>query len=97
MLILTLLSQHPTIRFGALKKEIDGISQKVLTQTLRHLERDGLIKRQVYDEMPLRVEYALTPLAKSLAPIINQFKQWTEKNMTEVISCNDKYDQHKNS
>jgi DNA-binding HxlR family transcriptional regulator len=80
LLTVACLASGP-LRFGALKRTIEGVSQKMLTQTLRNLEDDGLVKRTIYDERPLRVEYALTPLAKDLMPIILELKIWAEQNM----------------
>jgi DNA-binding HxlR family transcriptional regulator len=68
-LIVGLLGRQ-TMRFTELHRQIGGISQKMLTQTLRHLERDGLVQRTVYAEAPPRVEYALTPLGRSLRELI---------------------------
>lgn len=65
-----------TKRFGELKKGIEGISQKVLTQNLRSMEDDGIIGRQVYAEVPPRVEYFLSDLGNSLRPIIDSMKEW---------------------
>jgi DNA-binding HxlR family transcriptional regulator len=83
LLVLAYLSEGPA-RFGGLKRKLQGVSQKMLTQTLRKLESDGLLSRKLYDEMPLRVEYRLTPLAKSLTPIILKLKQWAEKNIESI-------------
>ncbi len=68
-------------RFGQLRREIPPISQKMLTQHLRELERDELITRTVYAEVPPRVEYALTDLGHSLEPILQQLNAWGEANM----------------
>ena len=65
-----------TFRFGELRKGIDNISQKVLTDNLRELESDGLIVRKIYAEVPPRVEYSLSPLGNSLKPIINDMEIW---------------------
>ena len=65
-------------RFNELKKDLDGISQKVLTDSLRSLENDGLITRAVYPEVPPRVEYSLTELGKSLKPILDSMWAWGE-------------------
>lgn len=73
-----------TLRFGALHRKIEGVSQKMLTQTLRNLEHDGLVARQVYIEMPLRVEYRLTQLGQSLLPLVIAIKRWSEKHMPEI-------------
>lgn len=65
-----------TRRFGELKKTISGITQRMLTNQLRELERDGVIKRQVYAEVPPKVEYSLTILGQSLEPILHAMKDW---------------------
>ena len=65
-----------TFRFGELRKGIDKISQKVLTDNLRELESDGLVVRKIYAEVPPRVEYSLSPLGFSLKPIINDMAVW---------------------
>jgi DNA-binding HxlR family transcriptional regulator len=63
-------------RFNELKKDLEGISQKVLTDSLRSMEEDGIITRTVYPEVPPRVEYALSNLGQSLAPILNAMGEW---------------------
>jgi DNA-binding HxlR family transcriptional regulator len=63
-------------RFNELKKDLDGISQKVLTDSLRSMEEDGLITRTVYPEVPPRVEYALSDLGQSLKPILDSMVEW---------------------
>lgn len=65
-------------RFNELKKDLEGISQKVLTDSLRLMEADGIITRTVYPEVPPRVEYALTELGKSLKPILDSMRAWGE-------------------
>ena len=65
-------------RFNELKKDLEGISQKVLTDSLRPMEADGIITRTVYPEVPPRVEYALTELGKSLKPILDSMRAWGE-------------------
>ncbi len=65
-----------TLRFGALKRSISGITQKMLTQQLRELERDGIVHRKVYAEVPPRVEYSLTEFGESLGPILNAMCRW---------------------
>lgn len=74
-----------TRRFGELRKNLDGISQRVLTQNLRELENDGLIKRKVYAEVPPRVEYSLNELGRSLLPIISTMADWGN-NYKKTIS-----------
>lgn len=82
LLILRNLLVRPW-RFNELKKDLDGISQKVLTDSLRSMEEDGIITRTVYPEVPPRVEYALSELGESIRPILMAMQQWgTEyKNM----------------
>lgn len=65
-------------RFNELKKALEGISQKVLTDSLRSMEADGIITRTVYPEVPPRVEYALTELGESLKPILDSMRAWGE-------------------
>jgi len=81
-----------TMRFGVLKRDIGGISQKMLAQTLRGLERDGLVARKVYAEVPPRVEYSLTPLGETLVPVLAQIKQWAEGNIESVLAAQQAYD-----
>lgn len=75
LLILRNLLQRPW-RFNELKKSLEGISQKVLTDSLRSLEADGIITRTVYPEVPPRVEYALSDLGESMRPIIKVMEEW---------------------
>ena len=77
LLILRNLLQRPW-RFNELQKNLEGISQKVLTDSLRSMEADGIITRTVYPEVPLRVEYALSELGASLKPILDAMKAWGE-------------------
>lgn len=75
LLILRNLLARPW-RFNELRKNLEGISQKVLTDSLRSMEEDGIITRTVYPEVPLRVEYSLSELGKSMRPIIKAMEQW---------------------
>ena len=75
LLIIRNLLQRPW-RFNELKKNLEGISQKVLTDSLRSMEEDGLITRTVYPEVPPRVEYALSDLGESLKPILDSMLEW---------------------
>lgn len=75
LLILRNLLQRPW-RFNELKKSLEGISQKVLTDSLRSMEADGIITRTVYPEVPPRVEYALNDLGQSMRPIIRAMEEW---------------------
>lgn len=79
--ILWLLNQEDVIRFGALKKRIPTVTQKMLTQQLREMESDGFVKRKTYPEVPPRVEYSLTEKGKSLRPILEALSEWGEKHL----------------
>ncbi|MFN7119659.1 MAG: winged helix-turn-helix transcriptional regulator [Saprospiraceae bacterium] len=79
-IILWNLTQE-TRRFGELKRQIPMITEKMLTQQLRELEKDGLIRRKVYPEVPPRVEYSLTKLGESLRPVLDSILQWGVNNM----------------
>lgn len=68
-----------TKRFGELKKSLTGVSQKVLTSQLREMEENGLVERNAYPEVPPRVEYSLTPLGRSLQPIMDAMRVWGEQ------------------
>jgi DNA-binding HxlR family transcriptional regulator len=83
VLVLGLLEPGPQ-RFNALRRQIEGISQKMLTQTLRSLEADGLITRRVFATVPVTVEYQLTPLGRSLNSVLNPLREWAEANMSRV-------------
>jgi len=63
-------------RFSELARALDGVTQKMLTQQLREMERDGLVERKVFPEVPPRVEYSLTPLGKSLKPVVDSMCRW---------------------
>ena len=75
LLILRNLMDRPW-RFNELKKSLEGVSQKVLTDSLRSLENDGIITRTVYPEVPPRVEYALSDIGESMRPILTAMKEW---------------------
>ena len=85
ILILFTLNQSELMRFNALQKNRPDISQKMLTVTLRTLEEDGFVKRQVYAEVPPRVEYSLTDRATSLLPHINSLIMWAKENMDAIL------------
>ena len=79
-------------RFNELKREIGGISQQMLTRTLRTLERDGMVGRTVYPTVPPRVEYALTPLGRSLAVPVAALVDWTFAHLPEIHANRDAFD-----
>jgi DNA-binding HxlR family transcriptional regulator len=90
-LIVGLLEDGP-LRFSVLQRQIDGISQKMLTQNLRSLERNGVVQRMVYAEVPPRVEYALTPLGKTLCGPLAALRTWSEENINAIITAQQHYD-----
>src|SRR5687768_17409641 len=90
-LIIGLLEDR-TMRFSELQHSIGGISQKMLTQTLRSLGRDGLVTRTIYAEVPPRVEYALTPLGKTLCAPIRAIREWAETHIEQVSTAQNEYD-----
>lgn len=79
-------------RFGQLLSLVRGISPKVLTQTLRALERDGLVKREIFPEIPPRVEYSLTELGRELVDPIATIRDWAVAHMDRVITAREMYD-----
>lgn len=81
-----------TLRFGALRDRIGGVAPKVLTQTLRNLERDGLVTRTVHAEVPPRVEYALTELGASLRTPLAAVQEWAEANVSTVLANRERAD-----
>jgi DNA-binding HxlR family transcriptional regulator len=92
-LIIGLLNDEQPQRFAALQRQIGGISQKMLTQTLRSLERNGLVQRTVYPQVPPRVEYALTTLGQTLCEPIAALIRWSEENINAVTAAQQRYDQ----
>ena len=84
LLIIRNLLQRPW-RFNELQKSLDGVSQKVLTDSLRSMEADGIITRTVYAEVPPRVEYALSELGESMRPILNSMQVWGENYKAMMV------------
>jgi DNA-binding HxlR family transcriptional regulator len=82
-----------TLRFAELRRAVDGISQKMLTSTLRDLERDGLIKRKLYASVPPKVEYSLTPLGGSLVNKVEELCAWAEANVDQILKAREEFDQ----
>ncbi|MBW8807047.1 MAG: helix-turn-helix transcriptional regulator [Catenulisporales bacterium] len=83
-LIFTALADGP-LRYGELSRTIAGVTQKMLTQTLRRLQRDGLLTRTVTADVPVQVEYRLTALGASLLPVMRALQDWAESHMDEVL------------
>lgn len=90
-LIVVALGDGP-LRYSDLSRRIAGVSQKMLTQTLRVLERDGLLTRKVTASVPVRVDYSLTPLGESLRALMAGFKGWAESNLDQVDAARADYD-----
>ena len=87
--------ESKVMRFGELKRVCEGISQKMLTQTLRKLERDGLVMRTLYaDILPIKAEYRLTELGKSLLPIVQAAKSWAEEHLHQIEENRVLYDKN---
>jgi DNA-binding HxlR family transcriptional regulator len=79
-------------RYSELARTVAGVSQKMLTQTLRNLERDGLITRRVTPSVPVRVDYELTGLGRSLLPVVREVKSWAEHHMPDVLAARSRFD-----
>jgi DNA-binding HxlR family transcriptional regulator len=86
------LGDHEVMRFTELQRGIGAISQRMLTVTLRQLERDGLVRRTVYPVVPPRVEYELTPLGATLHDTIQALVTWTEEHQAEIAAARADYD-----
>lgn len=96
-LIIGVLIDGPR-RFSDIRRSVGGISQKMLTQTLRSMERDGLVTRTMYPEIPPRVEYSLTPLGETLCEPLLAIIRWTEAHIDEVTASQARYDKaHRNA
>nr|WP_211262192.1 helix-turn-helix domain-containing protein [Nitriliruptor alkaliphilus] len=91
LLVVELLGEG-TRRFTELKRDIDGISQRMLTRTLRYLERDGLVRRTVHPVVPPRVDYDLTPMGASLLQAIAPLVGWTRAHRDEITAARAAYD-----
>ncbi|NMG37361.1 ArsR family transcriptional regulator [Azoarcus sp. TTM-91] len=92
LLIVSLLGTGP-LRFNQLRREIEGVSQKALSQTLRRLERDGLIDRQAFPTVPVTVEYSLTELGQTLAAAFQPLASWAEHHIETVLDAQRRYDE----
>ncbi len=80
------------MRFGGLKRRVEGVSQKMLSQTLRSLERDGLVTREVTPTMPVMVTYGITPLGRELLSALRSMIDWAETSMVKVMAAQRSYD-----
>jgi DNA-binding HxlR family transcriptional regulator len=90
--VIHVLGDAGTLRFNELRSQVDGISQRMLTVTLRGMERDGLVTRTVYPEVPPRVEYALTSLGKTLRQLVRGLVEWSGAHLEEVDAARAAYD-----
>ncbi|MDA0638400.1 helix-turn-helix domain-containing protein [Nonomuraea sp. MCN248] len=91
LLVIALLDRR-SLRFTELRRLIDGVSQRMLTRTLRHLERDGLVSRTVHPTVPPRVDYELTSLGVTLHSTIRELVVWTETHQNEIAAARTAYD-----
>ncbi len=91
VLILILLADG-TLRFNELKRRIGGVSQKMLSQTLKSLERDGLVSRRVIPTVPVTVEYSITPLGRTLHQAVDALRVWAETHIAAVEAAQARYD-----
>src|SRR5688500_15372416 len=90
--VIHILGAGGTMRFSELLRRIGGISQRMLTVTLRGLERDGLVRRTIYPEVPPRVEYALTPLGATLRRAVGELVLWSVDHLPEIEASRERYD-----
>ncbi|BBM84405.1 winged helix-turn-helix transcriptional regulator [Candidatus Uabimicrobium amorphum] len=89
------LVQHENIRFGELRRKIIGISEKMLIQSLKDLEKDKIVHRKVYRQVPPKVEYSLTDLGKSLIPILSSMEQWGKSYASYFVAKKEKNTKYK--
>jgi DNA-binding HxlR family transcriptional regulator len=90
--LILLLLREEAMRFNQLRRTIEGISQKMLSQVLKPLERDGLIKRRAIATVPVTVEYSITQLGLTLAAAVDPLRDWAEQNLKEVLAAQRRYD-----
>lgn len=90
--VLWVLGEHGRLRFNELRALLPGVTPKVLTERLRRLERDGLVTRTYHAEVPPRVEYESTELARTLAPLFRQLTEWNSAHLHEVHAAQLRYD-----
>ena len=94
VLVLGALDDGP-VRFNALKRRLAGISQKMLGQTLRDLERNGLVSRRAFATVPVTVEYSLTALGERLTERVNDLRVWAEKHISQIVAAQSAFDGRK--
>jgi DNA-binding HxlR family transcriptional regulator len=92
VLVICALAEDGPTRFGALRRHIGNVAPKVMTAVLRSLERDGAVSRRVYTDSPLRVEYRLTPLGRSLYQVAEGLRVWAERQIVKVTDARTVYD-----
>lgn len=92
VMVVGMLGRHGTLRFNELKRLINGVSQRMLTLTLRNLERDGLVSRTIYPEVPPRVEYNLTEMGKTLQQPIDELWNWSAEHHIAILDARAIYD-----
>jgi DNA-binding HxlR family transcriptional regulator len=92
VVMVTLRRREDPIRFNELQRTLDGITQKMLTQTLRTLERDGLVSRTMYPTVPPRVEYALTELGVGAGRVLNDVGEWSEQHIDRILTSREGFD-----
>jgi DNA-binding HxlR family transcriptional regulator len=97
VMVVGMLGRNGTLRFNELKRMINGVSQRMLTLTLRNLERDGLVTRTIYPEVPPRVEYSLTELGKTLQEPISALWDWSAENHIAIVEARAIYDGRQSS
>lgn len=95
MYVVLLLGQHNKLRFNELRGTINGISQRMLTVTLRSLEENGILSRSIYPGIPMKVEYQLTILGQGLLKQILALTSWSEENSNLIIKARSQYDKEK--
>jgi DNA-binding HxlR family transcriptional regulator len=90
--LILLLLRDEALRFNQLRRDIEGISQKMLSQVLKSLERDGLVRRHAIATVPVTVEYSITPLGRTLAAAVDPLRDWAQRNLKDVLAAQRRYD-----
>ncbi|MCP3730318.1 helix-turn-helix transcriptional regulator [Sphingomonas sp. MG17] len=94
MMVITVLDDGP-LRFNAIRRRLEGVTQKALTQCLRRLERNGLVSREIISLSPVAVQYQITPLGRTLQQPLRQLHEWTISALPEVDAARQDFDRHK--